>query len=544
MGICCSKVEEQIDFEQEVNLGHFDLLRAIGKGAFGKVKIVQHKLSKEKYALKYINKEQCIKMKAVDNIIQERKLLEIVNCPFVCNLIYAFQDDEHMFMVMDLKLGGDLRFLLTNNNNIFPEEWVKFYVAQIALGLMYLHSKHVVHRDLKPDNILLDIRGNACLTDFNISTYWKEGKPLHAVAGSLVYMAPEILEQKAGYTYTIDWWSLGVIHYEMLCGKRPFRAKKNDDLKKLIISGPLEFPPDDEIKISEPCKDVIKGFLTRPAVNRLGSKESGGDTRINTHEWFIDYDWEKLDALEVTPPYVPDASKFNFDDKHDMDEIFYEDTPLKAKPRKKEKDGRSSVASKLSRQSLELAKEYDKIEAQYTNFDITKLPTPAKDRKKSKVWEAKMGEIQRSVSMSRASLASNRSSAVDIMDNRSEHVDMEEELGTLRSKAGSVVSRGGSQKSLEQLSPDMPTRPEGKEVSTGDSASKVPGLPEGAGDKPSPLSKGVDASEQPAPLYAIPPPASSTGGTTAAASAVAKSTEESVVPSSTNPSQPTEEPKA
>ncbi|KAJ3070577.1 hypothetical protein HDU99_002648, partial [Rhizoclosmatium hyalinum] len=124
MGICCSKVEEQIDFEQEVNLGHFDLLRAIGKGAFGKVKIVQHKLSKEKYALKYINKEQCIKMKAVDNIIQERKLLEIVNCPFVCNLIYAFQDDEHMFMVMDLKLGGDLRFLLTNNNNIFPEEWV------------------------------------------------------------------------------------------------------------------------------------------------------------------------------------------------------------------------------------------------------------------------------------------------------------------------------------------------------------------------------------------------------------------------------------
>ncbi|KAI9330891.1 kinase-like protein [Obelidium mucronatum] len=438
MGACCAKEEVKIDFEAEVNLSHFDLLRAIGKGAFGKVKIVQHKKTQEKYALKYINKEQCIKMKAVDNIIQERKLLEIVNCPFVCNLIYAFQDDDHMFMVMDLKLGGDMRFLLTNNNNKLPEDWVKFYVAQIALGLMYLHSKHVVHRDLKPDNILLDNRGNACLTDFNISTYWKDGKMLHAVAGSLVYMAPEILEQKAGYTYTIDWWSLGVIHYEMLCGKRPFRAKKNDDLKKVNH----------------------QGFLTRPAVDRLGSKESGGDTRINTHEWFLEYDWDKLDSLEVTAPWVPDASKFNFDDKHDMDEVFYEDTPLKAKPRKKDKDGRSSVASKLSRQSLEMAKEYEKIDAQYTVFDITKLP-PAKERKKSKVWEAKMTEIQKHVSSSRASLASARSSAVDIMDNRSEHVDMDEEYGTIRSKVSVTSRTGDSHRSLDAISPELPSMPGG-----------------------------------------------------------------------------------
>ncbi|KAJ3010892.1 UNVERIFIED_CONTAM: hypothetical protein HDU68_001917 [Siphonaria sp. JEL0065] len=278
------------------------------------------------------------------------------------------------------------------------------------------------------------------------------------MAGSLVYMAPEILEQKAGYTYTIDWWSLGVIHYEMLFGKRPFRAKKNDDLKKLIISGPLEFPSDEEVKISDQCKDVIKGFLTRPAVDRLGSKESGGDTRINTHDWFLEYDWDKLDALEITAPWVPDASKFNFDDKHDMDEIFYEDAPLKAKPRKKDKDGRSSVASKLSRQSLEMAKEYEKIDAQYALFDLTKQPTN-KERKKSKVWEAKMVEIQKQVSSSRASLASARSSAVDIMDNRSECIDMDEEYGTIRSKV-SVTSRG-SQRSLDVISPALPIRPSG-----------------------------------------------------------------------------------
>ncbi|KAI8610619.1 kinase-like domain-containing protein [Chytriomyces sp. MP71] len=339
MGACCSK-EDELDFTQEVCLAHFDLLRSIGKGAFGKVKIVQHKQLKEKFALKYINKEQCIKMKAVDNIIQERKLLEVVHCPFVCNLQFAFQDDEHMFMVMDLKLGGDMRFLLTNNGGKLPEKWVQFYVAEIALALMYLHSKNVVHRDLKPDNILLDEKGHACLTDFNISTYWKEGKSLHAVAGSLVYMAPEILEQKAGYTYTIDWWSLGVIHYEMICGKRPFRAKKNDELKKLIISGPLEWPSDGEIMISDDCKDMIRGFLTRPACDRLGAKESGGDTRINTHPWFIDIDWDGMEQQTLAAPYVPDPSKFNFDDKHEMDEMFYEDAPLKAKQRKRDKDGK------------------------------------------------------------------------------------------------------------------------------------------------------------------------------------------------------------
>ncbi|TPX67978.1 hypothetical protein CcCBS67573_g07340 [Chytriomyces confervae] len=334
-------ITNQIPISSLVNLSHFELLRSIGKGAFGKVKIVQHKQLKEKFALKYINKEQCIKMKAVDNIIQERKLLEVVHCPFVCNLQFAFQDDDHMFMVMDLKLGGDMRFLLTNFGGKLTEEMVRFYVAEISLGLMYLHSKNVVHRDLKPDNILLDERGHACLTDFNISTYWKEGKSLHAVAGSLVYMAPEILEQKGGYTYTIDWWSLGVIHYEMLCGKRPFRAKKNDDLKKLIMSGPLEFPaPEENIHISPECLDMIRGFLTRPACDRLGSKESGGDTRINTHAWFIDIDWDAMEKLALTPPYIPDASKFNFDDKHEMDEMFYEDAPLKAKARKKEKDGK------------------------------------------------------------------------------------------------------------------------------------------------------------------------------------------------------------
>ncbi|KAJ3065978.1 hypothetical protein HDU98_010690 [Podochytrium sp. JEL0797] len=196
-----------------------------------------------------------------------------------------------MYMVMELKTGGDLRFLLMNQpGNRLPESWAKFIIAQISLGLMYLHSKHVVHRDIKPDN-----------------TYWREEKPLHATAGSLVYMAPEILEKKpSGYTYTVDWWSLGAMLFEMVCGKRPFRAKKNDDLKRLIMTAPVEFP--ETAEVSPKCMDIVKGFLTRPACDRLGAKESGGDTRITAHPWYSEYNWDKMLRLEVVSPYVPDVS--------------------------------------------------------------------------------------------------------------------------------------------------------------------------------------------------------------------------------------------
>ncbi|CAG8437601.1 6229_t:CDS:2 [Acaulospora colombiana] len=213
MGICCCK-EEEIDFNAEVELSHFHLLRSVGKGAFGKVRVVQHKHTKVLYALKYINKAKCIKMRAIENIIQERRLLEEIDYPLVCNLRYAFQDDDNMFMVLDLMLGGDLRFHLERQGSM-KEEVVKFYAAEISLGLAYLHSKKIVHRDLKPDNILLDEKGHAHLTDFNIAVHFNEKKPLTSVAGSMAYMAPEVLSKK-GYFDSVDWWSLGILIYELL----------------------------------------------------------------------------------------------------------------------------------------------------------------------------------------------------------------------------------------------------------------------------------------------------------------------------------------
>jgi len=130
-----------------VELSHFHLLRSVGKGAFGKVRVVQHKRTKEIYALKYINKEKCIRMRAVENIIQERRLLEEVEFPLICNLRYAFQDDENLFMVLDLMLGGDLRFHLERTGPM-REEVVRFYVAELALALDALHSRHIIHRQV------------------------------------------------------------------------------------------------------------------------------------------------------------------------------------------------------------------------------------------------------------------------------------------------------------------------------------------------------------------------------------------------------------
>ncbi|KAJ3411469.1 hypothetical protein HDV05_002158 [Chytridiales sp. JEL 0842] len=367
MGNCICK-EDPIDFQAEVELIHFELLRSVGKGAFGKVRIVQHKQTGKNYALKYINKAKCMKQKAVENIIQERRLLEEIHCPFVCNLRYAFQDDENMFMVLDLMLGGDLRFHLERMGTM-PEDMVKFYVAEISSGLSYLHSKLIVHRDLKPDNVLLDENGHASITDFNIAVHYKEEKPLTAVAGSMAYMAPEVLGRK-GYFNAVDWWSLGVVAFELLCGKRPFRGKTNEELTRAIMNEHLNFPSA-AANLSEDAKNILKGFLDRNVETRLGSKQSGGDRRVRDHPWFSKIDWAKLEAKELPAPFVPDSKKANFDATHELEELLLEDNPLKAKPKKKKDD--PSVESKADpNEDPKIAKYKKLMDEKFTVFDYTK----------------------------------------------------------------------------------------------------------------------------------------------------------------------------
>ncbi|KAI7903605.1 kinase-like domain-containing protein [Cokeromyces recurvatus] len=304
MGALCCKLDE-IDASQGPELEHFHLLKMIGQGTFGKVRIVQHKQTKKKYALKYMDKSKCIQQRAVHNILFERDLLECIEYPFITNMRYTFQDDETLFMALDLMLGGDLRQGL-NKQHLFNELQVRHHVATIALSLHYLHKQHIVHRDVKPDNILLDKRGYAHLSDFNIAVQLTPTQPFSwSIAGTTAYMAPEILARK-GYSTCVDWWSLGIVTYELLFGTRPFTAQSKEALSHAIIHDPLVFPDNVYETVSRECIDVITGLLDKSPFQRLGCNTNGFE-KFKRHPWFHGLDWDLLERKQLHP---------NIDNKH------------------------------------------------------------------------------------------------------------------------------------------------------------------------------------------------------------------------------------
>ncbi|KAF9524842.1 kinase-like domain-containing protein [Crepidotus variabilis] len=357
MGCCFS---EPVDFDGEVNLYHFDLHRAVGKGAFGKVRVVEHKRSKKLYALKYIEKAKCIRQKAVGNIIQERRLLEEINHPFVVNLRYAFQDDENCFFVLDLMLGGDLRFHLERTGHI-QEEIVKFWIAELACALEYLHGQKIIHRDLKPDNILLDAMGHAHITDFNVAIHYSERRLHTSVAGSMAYMAPQVVGKK-GYSWQIDWWSLGVTAYELLFHKRPFDGRSADKMTHSILKDPLVFSEDATTRCSESGISALRGFIDRDPKTRLGCNPNGqGFQDIQRHPWFAGIDWQAIEKKEVQPPFVPDMKQANFDVSHELDEFLMVEKPLTHSKRKANPD--------LEKMKPELRQ----LEEQFTVYDFANM---------------------------------------------------------------------------------------------------------------------------------------------------------------------------
>ncbi|XP_046512852.1 serine/threonine-protein kinase 32B isoform X2 [Equus quagga] len=232
------------DENEEVNFDHFQILRAIGKGSFGKVCIVQKRDTKKMYAMKYMNKQKCIERDEVRNVFRELQIMQGLEHPFLVNLWYSFQDEEDMFMVVDLLLGGDLRYHLQQNVH-FTEGAVKLYICELALALEYLQRYHIIHRDIKPDNILLDEHGHVHITDFNIATIVKGTEKASSMAGTKPYMAPEVFQVYVdggpGYSYPVDWWSLGVTAYELLRGwKGRLNCDPTFELEEMILeSKPL-----------------------------------------------------------------------------------------------------------------------------------------------------------------------------------------------------------------------------------------------------------------------------------------------------------------
>ncbi|KAJ3981105.1 kinase-like domain-containing protein [Lentinula detonsa] len=335
MGAVCCCFSEPIDFDGEVNLYHFDLHRAVGKGAFGKVRVVEHKRTKKLYALKYVEKARCIKQKAVANIIQERRLLEEIDHAFVVNLRYAFQDDENCFFVLDLMLGGDLRFHLERKGPL-PEKVVAFWLAQLASAIAYLHKQHIIHRDMKPDNVLLDSQGNAHITDFNVAIHYSDRRLHTSVAGSMAYMAPEILGTK-GYSWQTDWWSLGITIYELLFNKRPFDGRNVERLKSAISKDSLKFPTD-LIPLSDDGTDILKQLIERDPTKRIGCRSTDQLDDFREHPWFGNLEWDRLETKELTAPFIIDLKQANFDVTYELDEFLMVEKPLTHTKRKAHTD--------------------------------------------------------------------------------------------------------------------------------------------------------------------------------------------------------------
>jgi len=297
--------------KKEVTVDDFVPLKVLGRGAFGKVMLVELKGTKEIYAMKSLRKEELIDKDQIEHTKTEKRILETVNHPFLVGLEYVFQTPEKIFFVMHFMRGGEL-FQHLRNARRFTESRAKFYVAIIAMALGHLHSLGVIYRDLKPENILMDENGFVFLTDFGMAKELKQGEVAMSFCGTPEYLAPEIITGE-GHNKEADWWSLGILAYETMYGIPPFYNQNQMIMYDLIRECNLSFPQTPDI--SKEGKDFIKLLLNKDASKRLGAMSDFDD--IKKHPWFSDLDWDLLYQKKIEPPFKPKVSGENWLDNFD-----------------------------------------------------------------------------------------------------------------------------------------------------------------------------------------------------------------------------------
>ncbi|KAF1968469.1 catalytic subunit of the PKA [Bimuria novae-zelandiae CBS 107.79] len=291
-------------------LQDFAIQRTLGTGSFGRVHLVQSKHNQRYYAVKVLKKAQVVKMKQVEHTNDERRMLQQVKHPFLITLWGTFQDSKNLYMVMDFVEGGEL-FSLLRKSQRFPNPVAKFYAAEVTLALDYLHAQNIIYRDLKPENLLLDRHGHLKITDFGFA---KEVPDITwTLCGTPDYLAPEVVASK-GYNKSVDWWSLGILIFEMLCGFTPFWDGGSPmKIYENILKGRVKYPP----YIHPDAQDLLQKLITPDLTKRLGNLH-GGSKDVMNHPWFAEVTWERLQKKDIDAPYVPpvragvgDASQFD-----------------------------------------------------------------------------------------------------------------------------------------------------------------------------------------------------------------------------------------
>mmetsp|Transcript_123812 Transcript_123812/g.214656 ORF Transcript_123812/g.214656 Transcript_123812/m.214656 type:complete len:336 (+) Transcript_123812:78-1085(+) len=287
-------------------LDDFESLKVLGKGSYGKVMLVKKKDDEKEtvYAMKMLRKEHVVKRNQVEHTKTERNVLEAVDHPFIVKLHYAFQTPTKLYLVLEYCAGGELFFHLSRAGR-FSEGRCKFYASEICLAIAYLHSKDIIYRDLKPENLLLDAEGHTKVTDFGLS---KEGIAdnfsAKTLCGTPEYLAPEILA-KAGHGKAVDWYSFGALIYEMLTGLPPFYTRDREKLFERIKKGELAYPS----YITPPAKSLLTALISRDPSKRLGGSEEKGGEEVKEHEFFASIDWTECVERKLTPPFKPSVSK-------------------------------------------------------------------------------------------------------------------------------------------------------------------------------------------------------------------------------------------
>ncbi|KAL1971229.1 hypothetical protein VTN77DRAFT_181 [Rasamsonia byssochlamydoides] len=313
------EIHLEIHFEKTekktVGPNDFQILKLIGKGTFGQVYQVKKKDTQRIYAMKVLSKKVIIQKKEVAHTLGERNILvrtAMSASPFIVGLKFSFQTPTDLYLVTDYMSGGELFWHLQKEGR-FEEARAKFYIAELILALQHLHDHDIVYRDLKPENILLDANGHIALCDFGLSkANLTKNDTTNTFCGTTEYLAPEVLLDEQGYTKMVDFWSLGVLVFEMCCGWSPFYAEDTQQMYKNIAFGKVRFPRD---ALSTEGRNFVKGLLNRNPKHRLGAKDDARE--LMAHPFFHDIDWEALARKEVIPPFKPklksETDTSNFD---------------------------------------------------------------------------------------------------------------------------------------------------------------------------------------------------------------------------------------
>jgi len=321
---------KNLELNISLTMNDFSVHRIIGRGGFGEVYGCRKADTGKMYAMKCLDKKR-IKMKQGETLaLNERIMLSLVStgvdCPFIVCMTYAFHTPDKLCFILDLMHGGDLHYHLAQHG-VFNELDMKFYAAEVILGLEHMHRRFIVYRDLKPANILLDEYGHVRISDLGLACDFSKKKP-HASVGTHGYMAPEVLSKGTAYDSSADWFSFGCMLYKLLKGHSPFRQHKTKDKHEIdrmtltmFMLQNVELPD----SFSKSLKDLLEGLLQRDINERIGCRGRGSD-ELKEHPFFAGLDWQQVYMQKYTPPLIPPRGEVNAADAFDIGSFDEEDT--------------------------------------------------------------------------------------------------------------------------------------------------------------------------------------------------------------------------